>query len=105
MATALPRSRRVLIVEDNDSVGKSLQMLVEVLGHEARLVGDGDLAVRTSLVFKPDVVLMDLGLPKLNGLDAAYLIRKAIPGKKIRIVALTGWGKKTAVDAAFAAGM
>src|SRR5688572_18398969 len=99
MAKASKRRRRVLIVEDNESVGKSLLMLVEALGHEAKHVEDGDLAVRTSLVFKPDVVLMDLGLPKLHGLDAAYLIRKANPGKKILIVALTGWGKKSAVDA------
>src|SRR6185436_7083016 len=68
--------RRVLVVDDNQDAAVSLAMLLELTGHEVRTAFDGLKAVEVAGEFLPDVVLMDLGMPKLNGYEAATRIRE-----------------------------
>jgi PAS domain S-box-containing protein len=86
---------RVLLVDDNRDVACSLARLIRLLGHEIRIAFDGPEALQIADEFRPDVVLMDIGLPKLNGYDAARAIRSKPWGKTMTLVALTGWGRKS----------
>lgn len=85
--------RRVLVVDDNQAAADLLGMVVKMLGHEIRTAGDGREAIEVAAQFQPDVVLMDLGMPKMNGYEAAQHIRQQAWGKKMLLVALTGWGQ------------
>ena len=96
--------RRVLVVDDNADAADSLAMLLELGGHEVRTANDGLAAVATAETFRPDLILMDVGMPKLNGLDATRRIRAADWGKGVRIVALTGWGQDADRERTAAAG-
>lgn len=84
---------RVLIVDDNDAAADMLGRVVRMLGHEVSRASDGQQGIEVAADFKPDVILMDLGMPKMNGLDAARHIRKQPWGKNTLLVALTGWGQ------------
>lgn len=86
---------RILIVDDNKDSAESLAMLLRLSGHETRLAYDGFEAVTIAKQFRPDVMLLDIGLPKLNGYDACREIRSQSWGRDILIVALTGWGQDT----------
>ncbi len=103
-----PRSRlkhRILVVDDNRDAADSLAMMLSVSGHETRTAYDGLEAVRTAADFQPNVVLLDIGLPKLNGYEAARQIRKQAWGADMALIALTGWGqeedKRRALEAGF----
>ena len=87
-------SRRILVVDDNRDSATSLAMLLKLSGNETLTAYDGLEAVEAAARFKPDVILLDIGLPNLNGYDACRRIREQPCGKKIVIVALTGWGKE-----------
>jgi signal transduction histidine kinase len=84
--------RKILVVDDNRDAADSLSMLLGSRGHEVRVAYDGLEAVGSAIAFNPDVVLMDIGLPKLYGYDAARRIREA-RGKDVLLVAITGWGQ------------
>lgn len=84
--------RRVLIVDDNEDAATSLASLLEIAGHITETVHDGHAAVTAAELFKPNVVLLDLGLPKLNGFDVCRRIREQPWGQLVTLVALTGWG-------------
>jgi PAS domain S-box-containing protein len=86
--------RRVLVVDDNRDAAASLMLLLELMGHEVRSAADGVEAVEAVEKFAPDVVLLDIGLPKLSGYDVARLIREKPGGKRIMLIALTGWGQE-----------
>ncbi|MGW8369570.1 MAG: hybrid sensor histidine kinase/response regulator [Gammaproteobacteria bacterium] len=83
---------RVLLVDDNRDVARSLARLVRLLGHEIRVAFDGSEALEIARAFKPSVVLMDIGMPGINGYDAARAMRVEPYGKDAYLVALTGWG-------------
>ena len=85
--------RRVLVVDDNIDSVESLSMLLRMAGNETCTANDGDEAINAADTFRPDVVLMDIGLPNLNGYDAARRIREQPWGKQMMLVALTGWGQ------------
>jgi PAS domain S-box-containing protein len=85
---------RVLLVEDNRDVARSMVRLIRLLGHDIRVAFDGREALQIGGEFKPDVVLMDIGLPKLNGYEAAREIRSTPWGEKVALVAVTGWGRE-----------
>jgi PAS domain S-box-containing protein len=89
---AVPR-RRVLVVDDLADSADSLAMLLRVMGHEAHTAYDGATALRTAAKLLPDVVLLDLGMPNLNGYDTCRALRDQPWGRAIRVVALTGWGQ------------
>jgi two-component system CheB/CheR fusion protein len=85
--------RRVLVVDDNVDAAASLNMLLQASGHETRMVHDGLDAVKAADEFRPDVVLLDIGLPRLNGYEAARRIREGQGDRHPIVVALTGWGQ------------
>ncbi len=86
--------RRILVVDDNrDSAGTMAEMLV-ILGHQVRTAHDGVEAVEAVEQFRPQVVLMDVGMPRLNGFEATRRIRAQAWGRAMTIVALTGWGQE-----------
>jgi DNA-binding response OmpR family regulator len=69
-------------------------MLLKMQGHETLMAHDGDEAVQRALEFDPDVILLDIGLPKLDGYDACRAIRKHRLGRQPVVIALTGWGQE-----------
>jgi CheY-like chemotaxis protein len=92
--TARPSKRRVLIVDDNKDSAVSLSMILKILGHVTRTAHDGIQAVRTAETFRPEVVLLDIGLPKLNGYEACRKIREQPWAREAVLIALTGWGQE-----------
>jgi len=102
-ATALPQPaplvagaplRRVLVVDDNHDAADSLGMLLQFLGAEVMVVHDGHAALAAIRSFKPAVVLLDLGMPGMNGLEVARRMREDPSTHGITLVALTGWGQR-----------
>jgi CheY-like chemotaxis protein len=92
---ALPATRRrVLIVDDNADALASLSMVVRALGNETFDAHDGLEAIESAGNVRPDVILMDIGMPRLNGYDAARRIRQQPWGHDVLMVATTGWGKE-----------
>jgi two-component system CheB/CheR fusion protein len=85
--------RRILVVDDNRDTAESLALLLELAGPETHTPIDGAEAVEAAAAFRPDIILLDIGLPKLNGYEAARQIRKQQGGKSLALVALTGWGQ------------
>ena len=88
-----PLKRRILVVDDNTDAAESLAALLSISGHETRLAHDGLQAVEEARAFQPDVVFLDIGMPELDGHETARRIRKEPWGKKMVLVALTGWGQ------------
>ncbi len=84
---------RVMVVDDNRDSVDSLAMLLTMMGNDVRVAVDGEQAVRTAEEYRPDVILCDIGLPKLNGYDVAKAIRREPWGKRIILIAVTGWGQ------------
>jgi PAS domain S-box-containing protein len=86
--------RRILVVDDNNVSARTLARLLTMLGHEARIAHDGGEAVTAAEQYRPDLMLLDIGLPVMNGYDVARTIRGQPWGRDIVIVALTGWGQE-----------
>jgi len=84
---------RILVVDDNKDSADSLGMLLRLKGNEIRTTYDGLKAVEVAEEFHPELVLLDIGLPKLNGYDVARRIRQQKWGRDMILVALTGWGQ------------
>jgi CheY-like chemotaxis protein len=84
--------KRVLVVDDLKDAADSLAALLRVLGHEVHVAYDGEQGVATARRVKPEVVFLDIGMPKLNGYEACRMIRDDF-GHDIFVVALTGWGQ------------
>jgi PAS domain S-box-containing protein len=101
-AEAVPR--RVLVVDDSHDAAESLAMLLQLEGHETYRAHDGADAVRTAERVRPDVVLMDIGLPVLNGYEACRRIRDHAWGATSVIVAISGWGQDDDREQSRAAG-
>lgn len=95
---------RVLVIEDNVDAANSLAMLLEMLGHETRIAHDGLEGVRVAAEFRPQLVLLDIGLPKLGGYEVARRIRGESWGEDVTLAAVTGWGQETDRDRAEEAG-
>ena len=91
--TASGPKRRILVVDDNRDGASSLAMLLNVMGHDTRTAHDGIKGVELAEAFRPDLIVLDIGLPKLNGLDACRRIRGMSWAKNVVIVAATGWGQ------------
>ena len=88
-------ARRILVVDDNRDSAESIATLLQLSGHRPFVVHDGLAAVEAAEHLRPDVVLLDVGLPKLSGIDACRRIRSHAWGKGMVIVALTGWGQES----------
>jgi CheY-like chemotaxis protein len=85
--------RRVLVVDDNRDAAESLALLLEVAGHQVRACHDGPAALERVEEFQPDVVLLDIGLPGMDGYEVARRLRALPGGRGVLLVALTGYGQ------------
>jgi CheY-like chemotaxis protein len=93
--TSLPvRSRRILVADDFPQSAETLARLLEKDGNEVQIAKDGVAAVETAAEFLPDIILMDLAMPRLDGYQAAHRIRQQPWGKPMILIALTGWGQQ-----------
>jgi CheY-like chemotaxis protein len=102
--TARCSGRRILVVDDNRDSTESMRLFLGMLGNEVAVAYNGLEAVETVASFRPDVVLLDIGLPILNGYEAARKIRQETWGKDVVLIALTGWGQEDDVRSCKEAG-
>ena len=86
-------SKRILVVDDNKDAADSLAFLLRAYGSDVNVAYDGQEALDVALASNPDIVLLDIGLPKLYGYDVAKRIRAA-RGRRVLLVAITGWGQE-----------
>jgi CheY-like chemotaxis protein len=86
-------SLRILVVDDNQDGADTLATMLEYMGNVIRVAYDGEAAVAATAEFRPDVVLLDIGLPKLDGYEACRRIRAQPGGNAVVVVAQTGWGQ------------
>ena len=98
-------SRRILVVDDNRDSAESMAMLLQLEGHEVRVVHDGETALQSADAFRPDVVLLDIGMPQMNGYEVARRLRASQGARQMTLIAVTGWGqaedKRRASEAGF----
>jgi CheY-like chemotaxis protein len=87
-------AQRVLVVDDNADAAATLELLLKSLGHETRVAHDGFEALRVAPRFRPDIVLLDIGMPGLDGYEVARRLRSLERERPFRIVAITGWGQE-----------
>ncbi len=87
-------ARRVLIADDNLDAAEALAALLATLGHDVRVAHDGAEALAVGTAFEPEVVLLDLGMPVMDGLEAARRMRQLPWGQRATVVAVTGWGQQ-----------
>jgi PAS domain S-box-containing protein len=93
-ALAPTRCRRILVADDFPQSAETLAQLLRREGFEVRVAQDGIEAFQTAAEFRPDVIVLDIAMPKLNGYEAARKIREQPWGKEIILIALTGWGQQ-----------
>jgi CheY-like chemotaxis protein len=98
-------SHRVLLVDDSPDSSEPLSLLLQTRGHETRIAIDGEGALAAADEFRPDCVLLDLGLPRMDGYEVARQLRARPYGSELILVALTGWAgrevRSRAADAGF----
>jgi CheY-like chemotaxis protein len=87
------RARRILVVDDNADAANSLGRLLNLSGYEVRVAHNGVTALGEVPHFRPRVVLLDLGMPGMDGLETAKEIRKLPDGTDLALIAVTGWGQ------------
>jgi PAS domain S-box-containing protein len=96
--------RRILIADDNDDAANSLAILLQLAGHEVCTAHGGQAALALASSFRPEIALLDIGMPDVDGYEVAKRIRETDLGKGVRLVALTGWGQDEDKRRARAAG-
>jgi signal transduction histidine kinase len=96
--------QRILVADDNHDAADALSLQLQLVGHDVRTVHDGADALVVAKTFDPDIVLLDLGMPKMDGYEVARQLRLAQAGRKAALIALTGWGQQQDRDRTTAAG-
>jgi CheY-like chemotaxis protein len=86
-------TRRVLVADDNPDSLESLALVLQLRGNDVRTATDGAAAVTEAETFRPEVILLDIGMPQMNGYDACRKIRQLEWGRSALLIALTGWGQ------------
>jgi len=101
----VPVKRRVLVIDDNADAADTLASLVRTLGGDARTAAEGPSGIQCAAEFFPDVILLDIGMPQMDGYEACRRIRDMQLGKSPFIVAISGWGqdsdRRRATEAGF----
>ena len=87
-------ARRVLVADDNRDAADSLAVILRLMGHEVRVAYDGEQALRAAPQFRPHAIVLDIGMPRVNGYDVASQARRAEWGRGVMLIALTGWGQQ-----------
>lgn len=103
-AVSANTSRRILIADDNRDAAETLKLLLEFDGHEVHLAADGDSALAAARAAVPEVMLLDIGMPGMNGYELARAIRAEPWGGRVKLVAITGWGQASDREQALRAG-
>ncbi|MFL6648615.1 MAG: ATP-binding protein, partial [Sulfurifustaceae bacterium] len=96
--------RRVLVVDDNRDTAETLATLLHMQGYEVRTAFDGREALDVAEAFHPDITLLDIGMPQMNGYEAAQHIRSRLWGQRTTLIAVTGWGQEDDMRRAIASG-
>jgi PAS domain S-box-containing protein len=99
-----PVSRRVLVADDNQDAAESLAALLRIDGHDVTVVYDGKQALAAFSTVQPEVALLDIGMPELNGYEVARKVRQGSLGRAVTLIAVTGWGQDKDKAQALAAG-
>lgn len=86
-------TRKVLVADDNCDTANSLALLLELEGHQVRIVYDGEAAFEAAASFRPSLVLLDIGMPRANGYEVAKRIREQPWGQAMMLIAISGWGQ------------
>jgi CheY-like chemotaxis protein len=94
---------RVLVADDIPDAAEMMRLMIECMGHEVRVAADGAQAVAVAVDFQPQIALLDIGMPRMDGYEAARQIRAAL-GDQVLLVAVTGWGQEEDQRRAHAAG-
>ncbi len=94
-------AKKILIVEDEFPVAENLKALLSVQGHKILEAGDGEAAVKIARKELPDLILLDILLPKMGGFDVCRILKSEAPTKHIKIIMITGLGKMGDVETAF----
>jgi CheY-like chemotaxis protein len=81
------------VIDDNPDTAESMQVMLQLLGHDVHVAGDGRRGIDLAASVRPDTVLLDIGLPEMNGYDVARAMRLQAWGHGVRLVAVTGWGQ------------
>ena len=89
-----PDRRKVLVTDDNEDAAAALALLLTHMGNDVQIAHNGEEALSVAAQFRPDLILMDVGMPRLDGLEATRRLRKTEWGRRAAIVALTGWGQE-----------
>jgi CheY-like chemotaxis protein len=97
-------SQRVLIVDDNEDAASSLAELLERWGQQVATAADGQQGVAKAMAVRPDIVFLDLGMPRMDGFEAARQLRALPNGEQMTLIALTGWGQEYDLQRTHAAG-
>jgi CheY-like chemotaxis protein len=92
--TSTGTKQRILVVDDNRDSANSMAHMLRLTGNQVYTAFDGLEALRAAESYRPDVILMDVGMPKMNGYEAARRIREQEWGRGMVIIALTGWGQE-----------
>lgn len=103
-ATGLPIARRVLIIDDNVDAADTLASFVEAIGGDAQTAHNGEDGLRLASEFRPEVVLLDIGMPGIDGYETCRRLRAGVVQHNTSIVAVTGWGQEHDRARAFASG-
>jgi CheY-like chemotaxis protein len=106
-AGAIPEiePQRILVADDNHDAAEALSLQLQLAGHEVRTAHDGMEALDMATTFKPDIVLLDLGMPKMDGCEVARQLRlRSTDGRRMMLIALTGWGQQQDRDRTAEAG-
>jgi CheY-like chemotaxis protein/two-component sensor histidine kinase len=90
----LSRKRRILVVDDNRDAAQTLALILRAMGHDVETAGDGPSALRTASALRPETVVLDIGLPGMNGYEVARRIRQESWGGGVTLLALSGWGQE-----------
>jgi CheY-like chemotaxis protein len=105
LAAEAAHAERILVVDDNRDAAQTMAYLLQAEGHVVKTAFGGEEAVTQAAEFRPDLIFMDLGMPRVDGYEATRRIRAQSGDRQLRIIALTGWGQAADRQRASDAGM